>query len=174
MRTGGVHITAAANPAQRLDVSGYIKFFLEHALPTEQIRGVYLKNTRNQGIAFGLSSALTFDHAITAALSMQYSSPKIGVQTRSYSGLLYFLTIDKAVQTNLKLGVSLAPLFVGQYTYRGMETKVADFAFASEGNIQLPKLPLFFKASYQFGMGKNHVWVERNTEIIDNRVKTGL
>lgn len=174
INTYGVQLTAALKPVPIMDFGGYFKFFGESAKPNDLATEFRVESMENMGIELGVSTAFSFKHDITASLAMQYSSPKIDVQNKTYDDFIYFITVDKSIKKNFKFGVSFAPLFIKKYTYHGLKVEGGDFKLDATGDIQLPTVPLFFKVSYQFASGKSSKKIERENEIIDNKVKKGL
>lgn len=170
----GIQLTTALKLGSKVDFNGYFKTFGEHAIPNDLAAEYQVEKQENIGVEFGVSSAVGFKYGITASVAMQYSSPRIGMQDKTYQDFIYFISVDKTVKNNFKFGMSLAPLFVKKYTYRGLETTGIDFKLSSEGDVQLPSIPIIFKVNYQFVTGKNNRRIEREKEIIDNKVKTGL
>ncbi len=170
----GIQLTTALKFGPSIDFNGYLKAFGENTSPNGLASDYHVESHENRGVELGVSSAVGFKYGITASVAMQYSSPRIRMQDKTYQDFIYFISVDKTVKNNFKFGMSLAPLFVKKYTYRGLETTGIDFKLSSEGDIQLPSIPIIFKVNYQFATGRNNKRIEREKEIIDNKVKTGL
>lgn len=172
--TYGIQFTTALKLSPTIDVNGFFKFFGENTAPNDLANEYHVESQENTGFEFGVSSAFSFKYDITASIAMQYSSPRIAIQNKTYNDLIYFISVDKAIKKNFKFGISLAPLFVKKFTYRGLETAGMGFKLESTGNIQLPNVPIGFKISYQLTSGEKNKKIERTKDIIDNKVKTGM
>jgi hypothetical protein len=82
--------------------------------------------------------------------------------------------MEKGIGENLKIGVTGALLFAGNFTYTGNEIQSNQFYSYSEGNLQLPTLPVWFKIRYQFNKGRKSSQRNRVNEDVIEIPKKGF
>ena len=126
-----------------------------------------IKNTKTLRLESGLSAIASFKHDLALTLTFQYSSPKSDIQGKTFSDMLYFLSMEKTFKQRFKVGIVSAVPFLRSFTYAGSETKGSDFYTHYEGNLKMPVIPFWFKLGYRFSSGKNREKINRSREEID-------
>ena len=168
-----------------IQFSGTLKLSILTFNPFIKISGLYtsvnrlaqdfsIENKKSLQFESGLSAIASFKHDFTFSLTLQYSNPKIDIQGNSFSDLLYFLSLEKAIKQRFKIGIVSAVPLMKTFTYQGSEIKGSMFCSHYEGNVQMPLIPFWFKLSYQFCSGKNRDKINRSGEDVDNLPKKGF
>ncbi|MBE0654599.1 MAG: TonB-dependent receptor, partial [Bacteroidales bacterium] len=133
-----------------------------------------ITNRNNWVFDAGFSSVLSFKHDFTFSGTFQYSTVKYNIQDNTFSDPLYFLSLDKTIKNNLKIGIMTALPFTKTFVYQGKEIEAQNFSGSYHGNLKLPAFPLMFKVSYQFKRGKEKTMVDRDKEEVPMRPKSGF
>jgi hypothetical protein len=170
----GFHVSGSVKIFKRMVVNPFLKVF---NIQTEVNNSAFqneLSNRKEIAIESGLSAIATFKHKIALSFQFQYNSPRIDIQNRTFSDPLWFVSFEKGFGENLKVGVSGALFFTGQLTYTGNEIQSEHLYSYSEGNLQLPALPVWFKVRYQFNKGKKSGQRNRENEDIIEVPKKGF
>ena len=157
-----------------LTLNPYIKLSGLYTSGNNMAREYSIGNRKSLAFESGLSAIASFKHDITITLTLQYSSPKNDIQGNSFSDLLYFLSLEKAIKQRIKIGIVSAVPLMKTFTYQGSETKGLNFYSHYEGNVHMSLIPFWFKLSYQFSSGKNRDKINRAGEEIDNLPKKGF
>lgn len=170
----GLQLTVALNPLKNAGLNIYLKLAGQNSNPAENLKvmGVTQRSQFIYETAF--SAFINFMHGFTATANLQYSSPLNEIQGTTFSDALYSFSVEKQFGRNLKAGISSVLPFAGNFTYRGYETTSDDFQYRTDGNINLPQFPLFFKLRYQFQSGQRRNRIERLTEVIENQPRRGF
>ncbi|MEN6454923.1 MAG: TonB-dependent receptor [Prolixibacteraceae bacterium] len=122
----------------------------------------------------GFSTILSLKHDFALSVIFQYATRKNNIQDRTFYDPLYFISLDKAFNKNLKVGLMSALLFAKNFVYQGSEVVASDFSSYYAGNLQLPAVPFMLRVSYQFNEGKARNRTQRDKEEIAGRPKSGL
>jgi hypothetical protein len=133
-----------------------------------------IDNRNSLQLESGLSAIASFKHDFTFSFTFQYSSAKIDMQGKSFSDMLYFLSLEKAIMQRFKIGIVSAVPLMKSFTYQGSEIHGSNFFTHSEGNVQMPLIPFWFKLSYQFSSGKSRTKIDHSGEEIENLPKKGF
>jgi len=168
-----------------IQISGTMKLGILTINPFLQIFDLYssgnslakyygIENRHNLAYNSGLSAILSFRHDISASLVFQYASPKNDIQSNSFSGALYFLTLEKTFKQNVKIGVACALPFTKSFAYQGSEINGSNFSSRYEGDVQVSNPFCWLKLSYQFNTGKRKEAIVHAPEEIDNLPKKGF
>jgi outer membrane receptor protein involved in Fe transport len=122
----------------------------------------------------GLSAILSFRHEFSLSMVFQSEGPTYNIQSNTFSGALYLLSLEKTFKKKLKIGILNAIPFTNPFIYQGSETKGPDFNGRYEGKIKIASPFCWFKLSYQFSSGKNRENMNRITEEDVNLPKKGF
>ncbi|MFN8242338.1 MAG: TonB-dependent receptor [Bacteroidales bacterium] len=170
----GVKLTNALKISKVISTNIYTKIYSLKTKPGKSASEKLIMPMKRVCLDMSLSSVFSFNHGFAASVSLQYSSPRYEIQNKTFNELLYFIQLEKTFRNNLKVGLSCAPLFAKEYTYRGLESEGSGFKLYSEGNVLLPGVPLGLRISYKFGSGKKIKKIERSNELIENKVRVGM
>lgn len=121
-----------------------------------------------------ISAIAAFRHAIALSLQFQYSSPVIDMQSDYFSDPLWMISVEKSFLKKFKAGVVTALPFTGSFTYHGNNTNTCSLSNHSEGNLQLPVFPVWFRLRYQFHAGEKGLRNIQKREEIINGPKKGF
>lgn len=157
-----------------LTFNPYTKIYGLYTAGNQLAKDYSIGNRNSLVFESGLSAIASFKHDLTFSLTFQYSSPKNDIQGNSFSDLLYFLSLEKAIKQRFKIGIVSAIPFMKSFTYQGSEIKGSNFYSHYAGNVQMSMIPFWFKLSYQFSSGKSRNKIERSSEEIDNMPKKGF
>lgn len=168
-----------------IQFSGSLKFSILTLNPYVKLYGLYtsgndlakyysITDKNNLGSETGLSAIASFKHDLAFSLTFQYNSPKIEIQGNSFSGLLYFLSLEKTFKQKVKVGIVSAIPFTRSFTYNGSEIDGSNFHSYYKGNVKMSGIPVWFRLSYQFSSGKSRNKIDRSKEEIDNLPKKGF
>jgi hypothetical protein len=151
----------------------YIKLSALYTSVNQLAKEYSIDNRNGFQLESGLSAIASFKHDFTFSFNFQYSSSKIDIQGKSFSDMLYFLSLEKAVR-RFKIGIVSAIPLMRSFTYQGSEIHGSNFYSHSEGNVQMPLIPFWFKLSYQFSSGKSRNKIDRSGEEFENLPKKGF
>jgi hypothetical protein len=126
------------------------------------------------GIDGSLSGILSFKHEFSLTMVFQYESPTTNIQSKSYSGALYFISLEKNFGKKLKVGIVSALPFTKNFVYHGTEVSGPGFHSQYNGYVTVSQPFFWFKLSYQFKTGKNRDTINRSTEDMNNVPKKGF
>jgi hypothetical protein len=170
----GFQVSGSVKLFKQVVVNPFLKVF---NIQTEVNSSTFqheLTNRQEIAIESGLSAIATFKHKLALSFQFQYNSPRIYIQNRQFSDPLWFVSMEKGIGENLKIGVTGALLFAGNFTYTGNEIQSNQFYSYSEGNLQLPTLPVWFKIRYQFNKGRKSSQRNRVNEDVIEIPKKGF
>jgi outer membrane receptor protein involved in Fe transport len=122
----------------------------------------------------GFSTILSLKHDFALSVIFQYATRKSNIQDQTFYDPLYFISLDKTFNRNLKVGLMSALLFAKNFVYQGSEVVAPDFSSYYAGNLKLPAVPFMLRVSYQFNKGKTRNRNQRDKEEIAGRPKSGL
>lgn len=120
------------------------------------------------------ASIMSLRHNITLSASLQYSTPKINIQSTSFSSALYTLSLDKTFGKNLKIGIMTALPFVSSFVYQGSKTNTEQFYRYDTGNLKLPDVPVMLRLSWRFQGGKVKKVTEREHDALSGKPRAGF
>jgi outer membrane receptor protein involved in Fe transport len=170
----GVQLNGSWSFGRSFSVQPYIKIFNLTSLPNNFAREHGIAEKREVAIESGLSATLTLNNGFTTTMRYQYNTPRSYMQSSFYSDALYFLSVEKNILKNLKLGITSGIPFNRAFTYYGKEIENNDFSSQWEGTIQTSGFPLWVKLSYRFNSGKRISKIRRNTEKVEQIPKKGF
>ena len=150
----GLQVTGALKLGKAISINPYIRLSNLHTAVNSYTRQYNIHNRQRIVFESSMSAIASFKHDIVVSLQFQYNSPQLYTQMISFSDLLYFISVEKKIKQDFKIGITCALPFTKKFTYEGSEIKGEDFFSHSEGNIRLSAFPLWFKLTYQFNSGK--------------------
>ncbi|MGV8137146.1 MAG: TonB-dependent receptor domain-containing protein [Mangrovibacterium sp.] len=122
----------------------------------------------------GFSTILSLKHDFALSVIFQHATRKNNIQDQTFYDPLYFISLDKTFNRNLKVGLMSALLFAKSFVYQGSEVVAPDFSSYYAGNLKLPAVPFMLRVSYQFNKGEARNRMQRDKEEIAGRPKSGL
>lgn len=170
----GIQLSRALKLGKILAFNPYIKIYQYQTVPDAIARQYQIGEKKKITYQMGLSAIASFHRDWTAAFRMQYYHPQADMQNIYLSDALYFVSVDKTIKKKLKIGIISGLPFKHSFEYDGEKTYGANFYQRSEGNIILPKFPVWFSIRYQFSSGKKVLTIQRETEKLDRTPKKGF
>lgn len=170
----GIQFTGAWAFGKSFSLRPYVKIFDLQTFPNEFAMDNGIVKKRELEFESGLSAILTLKNNLTATMRYQYNSPRDYMQSSTYSDALYFLSVDKTIRNNLKVGLTCGIPFNRSFTYYGKDVEGANFSSHWEGTIKTSGFPVWLKISYRFKSGKKLSKIRRKTENIEQIPKKGF
>lgn len=170
----GLLLTGSLNPLKNTGMNMYMKLAGNNSIPAEDMKTMGVSERSQFIYETAFSAYINFRHGFTASANLQYTSPVNEIQGTTFSDALYSVSLEKQFGRNLKAGISSVLPFAGNFTYRGYEVTSNDFQFHTDGNINLPQIPIFFKLRYQFQSGQRRNRIDRPKETIENQPRRGF
>jgi hypothetical protein len=122
----------------------------------------------------GFSAIAGLKHNISVSVLFQYNTPVRQMQRTTFSGALYFVSLEKKIGPNFKAGITSGIPFSKSFVYNGYKIDNDDFSVHSEGTVKMSVIPLWFKLTYQFATGKGVTKMQREVETIEQAPKKGF
>ncbi|PCE63938.1 outer membrane beta-barrel family protein [Sediminicola luteus] len=138
---------------KNMDVGGFIKTSYDH---TEPLKALTDSSTREGWVIEG-GGSLLYSRATgwQFALNASANSPRINFQGKTRADVLYFVSIQKALNKNFTLAVNSGLPFAKRFNSYTTTKTASDFYTTQASDVALPALPLWFKMNYSFGKKKN-------------------
>jgi hypothetical protein len=152
----------------------YFRIYGLHTSGNELTKQYEIKDKHYLGIDGSLSGILSFRHEFSLSMVFQYESPTNNIQSNTYSGALYFISLEKTFKQKFKIGFVSALPFTKSFIYRGSEVKGSNFYSRYNGYVNVSQPFCWLKMSYQFNSGKKRENIDRATEDINNLPKKGF
>jgi hypothetical protein len=157
-----------------LTINPFLKIHDQSTAGNALAQQYYIGNSHKFGFEFDLSAILSFKHDFSLSMVFQYASPNYGIQGNSFSGALYFLSLEKTFLQKIKVGVVSALPFTKTFTYNGSEVDASNFTSHYEGNVNISNPFCWLKLSYSFSSGKRKAGIDHATEEMENLPKKGF
>lgn len=170
----GVQFSGSISLGSKGGFQPYFKVFELHSSPNSFALKHGIKSRKQFAFGSGFSAFANLGSNFTATLMFQYTSPLNEIQSNSFSGAQYFLSLEKELGRGFKVGMVTAVPFLGKITYQGSEISGADFYSRSQGDIQMSTVPFWFKFSYNFSKGKERSKIQRRIEETEEKRKKGF
>jgi hypothetical protein len=106
-------------------------------------------------IETGFSGILALEKDISLSLRFRYLSPVNDIQSDFFSGPLYFLSAEKKLGNQWKVGLTSALPFSRNFTYYGLETRGNQFYQRAIGEINMSRIPLWLTLNYSIQKGNS-------------------
>ncbi len=152
----------------------YIKIYGLNTYGDSLAKRYEIENKHYLGFDSGLSAILSFRHELSLSMVFQYASPTTNIQSNSFSGALYILSLEKTIKQRFKIGIVSALPFARNFIYQGSEIEGSNFYSRYEGNVNVSQPFCWFKLSYQFNPGKNRENTNRASEEMNTLPKKGF
>jgi len=152
----------------------YVRIYGLHGAGNSTARQYSVANRHTTGIESGLSAIVSVTNTLALSLSAQYATPLQAIQSNTFCDALYFVSIDKTINQNMKIGVVSGLPFARKFTYAGSDADGSNFTSRYNGYLLMPTVPLWFRMSYQFHSGKKRSQIKRDTEEPENLPKRGF
>ena len=143
----GIQFSGSISLGSKGGFQPYFKVFELHSSPNSFALKHGIKSRKQFAFGSGFSAFANLGSNFTATLMFQYTSPLNEIQSNSFSGAQYFLSLEKELGRGFKVGMVTAVPFLGKITYQGSEISGADFYSRSQGDIQMSTVPFWFKFS---------------------------
>jgi hypothetical protein len=170
----GIQMTAALKLHKAIDINPYFKLFSINTIGNSLAEQYNIVNRKRVAFESGLSAIVTFKYDIVASLQFQYNSPRVDIQSTTFSDALCFISLEKAFKHKIKVGIKSALPFSRSFTYQGSETTGNNFYSHSEGNVKLSGFPVWLTFKYQFNSGKILNRIDHTKEDIVNMPRKGF
>lgn len=160
----GFQVTGGLNVFKRLSLSPYFKVFHNRSSASALTSGYRVISPSDWAYDASLSAIVEINKTTVAALVVQHKSAVTTFQNTYLSDALYFVSVEKTLGRNWKVGLKSALPLAGAFVYRGHEIQTRasslptpvnnSFSSISSGTIYLSDLPLWLHVRYQFGKGR--------------------
>jgi Outer membrane protein beta-barrel family/CarboxypepD_reg-like domain/TonB-dependent Receptor Plug Domain len=157
-----------------LTLNPYLKAYSLSTSGNDIAKYYSVENKTRPGLESGLSAIASFKHDLSLSLTFQYNTPGYDIQTKSFTDISYFLTLEKTFRQKIKVGIASAIPFTRTFIYQGSEVTGPDFHTYYEGNVKMTAIPVWLRLSYQFSSGKDRNKINRDKEETDNLQKKGF
>lgn len=157
-----------------LTLNPLIRIYSFHTSGNDLAKRYNIEPRNRPGLESGLSAILSFKHDVAFSGTFQYNTSKYDIQSRYFSDMTYFLSLEKTFKKNFKAGIAGAIPFTKTFTYNGSEINSMDFHSLYEGQVLMASLPVWFRVGYTFSSGKNKEKINREKEEVENLRKKGF
>lgn len=155
-------------------INPYVKVFDAWSVPNRFAKQYQPESRHQLAVETGLSAYATFGNDFTASATFQYFSPVNDIQGTSFSGALYFLSLEKSFTKNLKAGIVSGVPLVKNFIYQGYQVNNSNFSHYSKGELNVSALPLWIKINYQFASGRKRQKIERANSAPEREIRKGF
>ena len=155
-------------------INPFLQIFDRYTSGNSLAKQYGIENSHNLAYNSGLSAILSFRHELSFSFVFQNASPETDIQGNSFSGALYFLSLEKTFKQKIKIGVVCALPFSKSFTYQGSEIEGSNFYSHYAGNVKISNPFCWLKLCYQFSTGKKKEATDHASEEIDNLPKKGF
>ncbi len=170
-QTFGIELRGAQNLFSFLTLYHSFDLFSTQILPKNKCKEDGVNEKTEPGLAINLSAIFSLPAKIEAKATFQYRTPEHNIQAVTYSDALYFISLQKKWENNLKLEITSGVPFRKTFTYEGHKITGKNFSSAYEGNIQLSGFPVWVKISYTFSRGKKQNAIHLPKQPVERRKK---
>lgn len=171
----GMKLSGTINIGKSITVNPYLKLYDIYTKGNSIAYKYEIKNRHRIAMESGLSAMVSFKKNISASFLFQYNSKNYKIQKSRFYDPLYFISLEKTFNKNLKIGITTAIPFTKSMTYYGTKIKGMDFNCLSEGKIHMSKFPFWLKLKYQFSSGKIMKRIKsRKEKTISTRENMGI
>ncbi|MCG8412360.1 MAG: TonB-dependent receptor family protein [Bacteroidales bacterium] len=112
------------------------------------------KNMIGLNYSMSLSAILKLRYGFYASFMLQYNNAQKYIHNNTFSDALYFLSIDKTIGRNLKLGILTGISFAQAFTFFGNKIETDKFTYRQNDKIIFSQFPVFLKLAYSFSSGR--------------------
>lgn len=170
----GIQFTGSLKFSKSISFNSYLKLYGLSTSGNYPAAAFNIRNRNKAAFESSLSAIANLKHDIAISFQFQYNSPRIDIQKTSFSDPLWFLSAEKTIKKNLKLGITSALPLTRTFTYRGWRINQENLYCHSEGKLNLPLFPVWFKIRYQFSSGAKTGKISASAEDFINIPKKGF
>lgn len=131
-------------------------------------------NRIKPGLESGLSVIASFRHDLAFSMNIQYNTSQYDIQSRYFTDVTYFFTLEKTFRDKFKAGLASAIPFTRSFIYNGSEVSGPDFNSLYEGKVIMSAIPVWFRLGYQFSSGRSREKISREKEEVESLRKKGF
>lgn len=157
-----------------LTLNPFVKVYNLHTSGNDLAKEHNIANRIKPGFESGISAIASFSHDLAFSLNIQYNTSRYDIQSRNFTDMTYFMTLEKTFMDKFKAGIASAIPFTRSFTYNGSEMSGADFHSLYEGKVIMSKIPVWFRFGYQFSSGKSREKISREKEEVESLRKKSL
>ena len=162
----GISLTGTLKPFGNISVNSYFNIFGLHSVPKSFVMETGISRKHSLGFNSGVSVIVSFKHDFTLSCAFEYNIPEYVIQKKSTKSALYFVSVEKTIKQNFKLGLISCVPFIKTFNDKTLIIKGDDFYNQHNRDIELSFFPIMFKAGYQFKTGKKINKINREKDII--------
>lgn len=155
-------------------INPYLQLFNQSTVGNDLAKQYAIKNRNGLALESGLSAILSFKKELSLSFTFQYATPKNEIQGNSYCDALYFVSLEKTFNQNIKIGLVSGIPFAKSFVYKGSDIEGSNFSGHYQGNVKMSAIPVWFKISYQFNSGKKRDKMNHTKDEIDLLPKKGF
>ena len=122
----------------------------------------------------GLSAYATIRKNYLVALNFIYTSPVHQIQQVTFSDPLYFISLERTILENLKIGLTSGVPLLQTFVYQGSEIHSPRFSHYSTGKIEMSAIPLWIKVNYRFTSGEKRQRIDRQKQEPERELRKGF
>lgn len=170
----GAQLSGSLNFHPAVSINPGFRVFQVNTRPNSRAGELGIEPVQKVSFEAGLSVIARLHEGLTASLAGQYFSPTTDLQQITYSNMLYFISLEKNLPKNWRIGITSALPLQRSFTYHGTRMNGTDLNRHAEGNILMSAVPVWLKVSYQFDSGKKIQSVKRQIENFEGKPKIGF
>lgn len=170
----GVRMSGAIEVGQNSVLHPYVNIYSKEITLSDELNNRSILTNQNVMLDSGLSVRTTLKHDINLSLIFQYSTPVYEFQRTHFSGVLYFINIDKSFSNGLTLGLTSVLTLSRSFLYSGYTIETEGFYSRSEGTINMSTVPVWLKINYRFSNGVSKEKISHDIERSSRRSGRGF
>lgn len=170
----GLQVSGMFKPFKTISLNGFLKVFNVKTELTNKALTFGVENREQFEFQSNLSLIVSFKNNFSASLLFQYNSARFGFQSSFSSDPIYFISLEKSIGKQFKIGIVSAVPFAKSITYSKIKRQGINFNIHSEGNVKMSAIPTWFKVKYQFQSNKKVSRIKRATEVFEHNNKKGF
>ncbi|HPT22697.1 MAG TPA: TonB-dependent receptor [Bacteroidales bacterium] len=170
----GIQFSGPLKLNRIITITPWIRFFNSYTSANSFAQANHVSSRNKIALESGLSAIATFRHEFSVSFQLQYNSPYIDMQSEYCSDPLWMLSSEKTLLKKFRAGVVTALPFTRSFAYHGNKTYAEGLYIRTEGDLQLPLIPFWFKLSYQFNSGEKRARNTHEKEDIINVPRKGF
>lgn len=174
VRQYGFQFTGALNLNNSISLNPYFRLFEVSSSANDNALRHGIHGMREFAFATGISAIASFRKDFTATLIFSYDSPQHDIQNITFSDALYFISLEREINQNFRIGIISGIPFAKSFTYHGNKIEGTGFSSHSEGNVKMSAVPVWFKLRYQFSSGRQVNTINRSREQVERRPVRGF
>lgn len=157
-----------------LTLNPFIRIYDFFTSGNELARNHNIESRRKAGLESSMSVIMSFKHDLAFSGTFQYNTSKFDIQSRTFSDMTYFLSLEKTFMKKYRAGLASAIPFTRRFTYNGSEISTPEFHSLYQGEVLMTSLPIWFRLGYTFSSGNSREKISREKEEVQNLRKKGF